>query len=99
MTKSSTMTDPGSSPPMQVDFITSISEVVPEGSFKVYPVPAASKLTVKLPKDMLQSNYGVIDMAGRVVFDGQSGLGEQILDFDLSGIQAGIYIFEALDTK
>ena len=33
----------------------------------------------------------------------QNGLftdpGEQILDFDLSGIQAGIYIFEAFDTK
>ncbi len=84
---------------LQEDFVTSIPEVVPVGEFKIYPVPASSKLTVELPKDMIQSNYRVVDMAGRVVFDGQSDRGEQILDFDLSGIQAGIYIFEAFDTK
>lgn len=84
---------------LQEDFVTSVSEMVPEGSFNVYPVPAYSKLTVELPEDMIQANYRVVDMAGRVVFDGQTDKGEQILDFDLSGIQAGIYIFEAFDTK
>lgn len=84
---------------LQEDFVTSIPEVLPEGNFKVYPVPASSSLTVELPGDMIQANYRVVDMAGRVVFDGQTDRGEQILDFDLSGIQAGIYIFEAFDTK
>lgn len=84
---------------LQEDFVTSIPEILPQGSFNVYPVPASSKLTVELPQDMIQANYRVVDMAGRVVFNGQTGKGEQILDFDLSGIQAGIYIFEAFDTK
>ncbi|WP_332910854.1 T9SS type A sorting domain-containing protein [Algoriphagus boritolerans] len=84
---------------LQEDFVTSIPELVPEGGFNVYPVPASSKLTIELPQDMIQSNYRVIDMAGRVVFDGQTGRGEQILELDLSGIQAGIYIFESFNTK
>ena len=84
---------------LQQDFVTSIPEIIPEGDFKIYPVPTAAKLTVELPMDMIQANYRVVDMAGRVIFDGQTGKGEQILDFDLSGIQAGIYIFEAFDTK
>jgi hypothetical protein len=84
---------------LQEDFVTSIPEVIPEGEFKIYPVPSNSSLTVELPQDMIQASYRVIDMAGRVVFDGQTDRGEQILDFDLSGIQAGIYIFEAFDTK
>jgi hypothetical protein len=84
---------------LQEDFVTSIPEIIPAGDFKVYPVPTATKLTVELPQDMIQANYRVVDMAGRVVFDGQTDKGEQILDFDLSGIQAGIYIFEAFDTK
>ena len=84
---------------LQQDFVTSIPEVFPQGTFRIYPVPASSSLTVELPKDMISANYRVVDMAGRVVFDGQFNLGAQILDFDLSGIQAGIYIFEAFDTK
>ncbi|WP_111671085.1 alpha-amylase family glycosyl hydrolase [Algoriphagus litoralis] len=84
---------------LQQDFVTSIPEIIPVGDFKVYPVPTSAKLTVKLPQDMIQANYRIVDMAGRVVIDGQTGKGEQILDFDLSGIQAGIYIFEAFDTK
>ncbi|MFN3997319.1 alpha-amylase family glycosyl hydrolase [Algoriphagus sp.] len=84
---------------LQQDFVTSIPEIIPSGNFNVYPVPAFTKLTVELPRDMIQANYRVVDMAGRVVFDGQTERGEQILDFDLSGIKAGIYIFEAFDTK
>jgi 1,4-alpha-glucan branching enzyme len=84
---------------LQQDFVTSLPELTPQGSFRVYPVPASSMLYVELPQDMIQANYRVVDMAGRVVFDGQTEQGEQILDFDLSGIQAGIYIFEAFDTK
>lgn len=84
---------------LQEDFVTSIPEVLPAGAFKIYPVPTQSQLTVELPGDMIQANYRVVDMTGRVVFDGQTAKGEQILGFDLSGIQAGIYIFEAFDTK
>jgi hypothetical protein len=84
---------------LQEDFVTSIPEELPKGDFKVYPVPTNYRLTVELPEDMIQTNYRVVDMAGRVVFEGQTDRGEQILDFDLSVIQSGIYIFEAFDTK
>ena len=79
--------------------MTAIPEIIPENEFKVYPNPASQSLTVVLPKDMIQANYRVLDLAGRVVFDGRSEVSEQILGFDLSEIQAGLYIFEAFDTK
>lgn len=84
---------------LQEDFVTSIPEELPAGTFKVYPNPASDAVRVELPEDMIQANYRVVDMAGRVVFDGQTAMGDTILDFDLGGIQAGIYIFEAFDTK
>jgi glycosidase len=84
---------------LQEDFVTSIPEETAREEFNLYPNPATQSLTVVLPKDMIQANYRVIDMAGRVVFDGRSGVSEQILGFDLSEIQAGLYIFEAFDTK
>ncbi len=84
---------------LQEDFVTSLPEELPAGSFRVYPNPTSNFLTVELPKDMVYANYRVVDMAGRVVFDGQSSGSEQILGFDLSEIRAGMYIFEAFDTK
>ncbi len=84
---------------LQEDFVTSIPEELPTGTFKVYPNPASDAVRIELPEDMIQANYRVVDMAGRVVFDGQTAMGDTILDFDLGGIQAGIYIFEAFDTK
>lgn len=88
--------DPGI---LQEDFVTSIPEVIPQGAFKVYPNPTTGMVRVELPKDMIQANYRVVDMAGRILFDGQTQSGEQILDFDLGKIKDGIYIFEAFDTK
>ncbi|GMQ32585.1 hypothetical protein Ataiwa_08570 [Algoriphagus taiwanensis] len=84
---------------LQADFVTSVPEPTTEGEFKIYPVPSQNSITVELPKDMTQANYRVVDMAGRVLFDGQTSPDERILDFDLKGIKAGIYIFEAFDTK
>lgn len=84
---------------LQEDFITSIPEPITEGEFKVYPNPATHSLTVELPKGMEEAHYRVIDMSGRLIFDGQGRTADQILGFDLSGIQAGIYIFEAFDNK
>ena len=84
---------------LQEDFVTSIPEELPNDEFTIYPNPASKSLTVVLPKDMLQANYRVVDMAGRVVFGGITGVSEQILGLDLSEIQAGLYIFEAFDTK
>lgn len=84
---------------LQEDFVTAIPEEVNTNGFKVYPNPATQTLTVELPKDMIEATFRVVDMAGRLVFDGQRRTAEQILGFDLSEIQAGIYIFEAFDNK
>jgi 1,4-alpha-glucan branching enzyme len=84
---------------LQEDFVTAIPEEVDRNGFKVYPNPASQSLTVELPKDMMQATFRVVDMAGRLVFDGQRRTPDQILGFDLSEIQAGIYIFEAFDNK
>lgn len=84
---------------LQEDFVTAIPEEVDKNGFKVYPNPASQTLTVELPKDMTQATFRVVDMAGRLVFDGQRRTPDQILGFDLSEIQAGIYIFEAFDNK
>ena len=84
---------------LQEDFVTAIPEEVNTNGFKVYPNPASQTLTVELPKDMTEATFRVVDMAGRLIFDGQRRTADQILGFDLSEIQAGIYIFEAFDNK
>ncbi|TDQ18634.1 putative secreted protein (Por secretion system target) [Algoriphagus boseongensis] len=84
---------------LQEDFVTSIPETGPQGVFKIYPNPSSSAISVQLPQEMAVANYRVVDMTGRVVFDGRYSQDDQILNLDLSGIQAGIYIFEAYDTK
>jgi hypothetical protein len=84
---------------LQEDFVTSIPEPIDFSGFKIYPNPASQTLTVELPKDMTEATFRVVDMAGRLVFDGQHRTPDQILGFDLSEIKAGIYIFEAFDNK
>lgn len=84
---------------LQEDFVTAISEEVNTNGFRVYPNPASQTLTVELPEDMIEATFRVVDMAGRLIFDGQRRTADQILGFDLSEIQAGIYIFEAFDNK
>jgi 1,4-alpha-glucan branching enzyme len=84
---------------LQQDFITSIPELIPKGLFKIYPNPSSRSIFVELPEDMVLANYRVVDLAGRVIFNGRYTEEDVILNLDLSGIQAGIYIFEAYDTK
>ncbi|WP_339870298.1 hypothetical protein [uncultured Algoriphagus sp.] len=48
---------------------------------------------------MSGSNYRIIDRTGRILKDGVSSQGSEILELDVRNIQAGIYIFEAYDTK
>jgi hypothetical protein len=85
---------------LQEDFVTAIPEKsIPDSAFKIYPVPTNGRLMIQLPIDMTGSNYRVIDMTGRVLFDGMTPAGDEILEIDVTNIQAGIYIFEAFDTK
>ncbi|MEP0714195.1 MAG: T9SS type A sorting domain-containing protein, partial [Algoriphagus sp.] len=85
---------------LQEDFVTEIpKEIGADDAFKLYPVPAQSQLMIQMPSDMSVANYRVIDMTGRILIEGTSAEGSQILELDVRDIQAGIYIFEAYDTK
>ncbi len=48
---------------------------------------------------MSGAKYRIIDMTGRVLMEGVSQSGQEILELDVRDFQAGIYIFEAFDTK
>ncbi len=85
---------------LQVDFVTSIPvELMDEGSFRIYPVPTSGSLNVELPEEMAGSNYRIVDMTGRSLVEGKTDKNSQKLELDVRNIQAGIYIFEAYDTK
>jgi len=84
---------------LQADFITSVPEEVDEDGFAIYPNPTTSNVMVELPKEMAGASYRVLDVTGRVVFEGKGSSSLPILGLELAGIQPGIYIFEAFDTK
>jgi 1,4-alpha-glucan branching enzyme len=85
---------------LQVDFITDVpKEIKPIGEFRLYPVPTSGWLTIELPIEMAGSNYRIIDLTGRTLLMGGIGANDQKLELDVRNIRAGIYIFEAYDTK
>lgn len=82
------------------DFITAIPyENSTVGTFRLFPVPAEEKLTIEIPVEMDQTEYRILDMAGRKIYEGTLGAGDKILELDVRDIQTGIYIFEAFDNK
>lgn len=84
---------------LQADYITSIPEEVDEEGFVIYPNPTASNLVVELPREMTGAQYRVLDVTGRVIFEGKGSVALPILELELAGIQSGLYIFEAFDAK
>lgn len=85
---------------LQEDFITSIpDEEFSENEFTLYPNPSSGLINISFPKEMIGSKYRITDMTGRVVLEGYSDAGNQILELDVRNIKAGIYIFETYDTK
>jgi hypothetical protein len=48
---------------------------------------------------MTGAQYRVLDVTGRVIFEGKGRAAMPILELELGGIQSGLYIFEAFDTK
>ncbi|MBN7815909.1 alpha-amylase family glycosyl hydrolase [Algoriphagus pacificus] len=85
---------------LQVDLITSVpKETIPDSAFKIYPVPTVGQLNVQLPIEMTGAYYRIVDMTGRVLEEGITQSGREILELDVTDIKAGIYIFEAFDTK
>ena len=62
--------------------------------------PNRSSLVVELPKDREGAEYRVLDVTGRVVIaEGKGSSNLSILGLDLAGIQPGMYIFEAFDSR
>jgi glycosidase len=85
---------------LQVDFVTDVpKEIKPTGEFKLYPVPTSGWLTIELPVEMSGANYRIMDLTGRALVEGGIGPNDQKLELDVRNIRAGIYIFEAYDTK
>lgn len=85
---------------LQVDFVTDVpKEIIPTGEFKLYPIPTSGWLTIELPMEMAGSTYRIMDLTGRVLVSSEIGANEQKLELDVRNIRAGIYIFEAFDTK
>ena len=85
---------------LQVDFVTEIPKEIPAATkFKLYPVPTSGWLTVEFSEELAGSNFRVLDMTGRILLDGQIEANDQKLELDVRNIKAGIYIFEAYDTK
>jgi 1,4-alpha-glucan branching enzyme len=84
---------------LQTDYITSIPEEVDEDGFVIYPNPTTSNVVVELPKEMIGAQYRVFDVTGRVIFEGKGSATLPILELELAGIQSGLYIFEAFDSK
>ncbi|MCM0042597.1 MAG: T9SS type A sorting domain-containing protein [Algoriphagus sp.] len=48
---------------------------------------------------MKGAEYRVLDVTGRVIVEGKGNSNLLILGLDLAGIQPGIYIFEAFDSR
>jgi hypothetical protein len=85
---------------LQEDFITAVpKEAIPVDALKIYPVPTKGQLRIQLPSEMSGAKFRIVDMTGRVLKEGVAQIGREILELDVTDIQAGIYIFEAYDTK
>jgi len=82
------------------DLITSIDkEDVDFSEFNLYPVPSNSRLHVVVPDRLLESNFRIVDVAGRVVREGSSITIDNILHLDIAEFKAGLYIFEIFDNR
>jgi len=82
------------------DLITSIDkEDVDFSEFNLYPVPSNSRLYVVVPDQLLESNFKIVDVTGRVVREGSSITIDNILHLDIAEFKAGLYIFEIFDNR
>jgi 1,4-alpha-glucan branching enzyme len=82
------------------DLITSIDkEDIDFSEFNLYPVPSNSRLHVVVPEQLLESNFRIVDIAGRVVREGSSITVDNILHLDIAEFKAGLYIFEIFDNR
>nr|WP_236252813.1 alpha-amylase family glycosyl hydrolase [Echinicola sp. 20G] len=84
----------------EVDLITSLPEEgKKEGGLKIYPVPTSGDLKVEFPDNMGDCRYRILDMTGKVWFEGVNYQNDKILAFQVKDIRAGLYIFELYDNR
>ncbi|MDN3667903.1 alpha-amylase family glycosyl hydrolase [Echinicola jeungdonensis] len=85
---------------LEENLITAIPEKGGRGQeLKLYPVPATDKLHVKVPGNMVDFRYRILDMHGKVHREGVNYGNDNILGFQLKDIRAGLYIFELYDNR
>lgn len=83
-----------------LDLITALPEEgEKQDEMKLFPVPASGTLNVKLPEKIGEFKYRIIDMSGKVWFEGTNYRNDKILAFQLKDIRAGLYIFELYDNR
>ena len=82
------------------DLITAVPEEEPDKvQMNLYPVPTNEELNVQLPQNMGECRYRILDMSGKVWFEGVNYQNDNILVFQLKDIRAGLYIFELSDNR
>lgn len=73
--------------------------------FAVFPNPATDQVKVRFQANQLREEafcpeqYYVSDQSGKIVLQGDWGVGERSLDLDVSGFQNGIYSISVFDCQ
>lgn len=56
---------------------------------ELYPSPTLDNITLSVSKDLVESQYRIIDLSGRVVMTGK--LEKEVTTIDVSSLQSGVY--------
>jgi hypothetical protein len=82
------------------DFITGIEEeTVDLSSFTLYPVPVKENLKIRIPENIREFNFRLMDVTGRVLKEGRIYPNRNILELEIKDFKAGLYIFEIQDNR
>lgn len=78
-------------------FITSMPQPAAATGFEVFPNPAKEKVMIRLPDAGYQS-VTITDLSGRIVKNTVINVNVKTMEYDLSGLDKGIYILSANGT-
>jgi len=67
-------------------------------SLKAFPVPTQGLFEISLPANGV-FNYSIYSLSGQVIESGQSEMGDESLDLDLSGLATGVYVVKLVDEE
>jgi PKD repeat protein len=75
---------------------TSIQHPIDYESLKAFPVPTKGLFEVSLPSSAL-FNYSIYTLTGQLIDSGQSNVGSESIQFDLSGYANSMYVIKLAD--